>query len=56
MQGNLMQIFVPLIFSLLVEAKGGREGNVVNSCLETLACIVGHMRWDNYFSLLMRAF
>lgn len=55
-EGNLMQIFVPLFFSLLFEAKGDREGNVVNSCLETLACIAGHTRWDSYFSLLMRAF
>lgn len=56
MQGNLMQIFVPLFFSLLFEAKVDREGNVVNSCIETLACIAGHIRWHSYFSLLMRAF
>lgn len=55
-EGTLMQIFVPLFFSLLFEAKGDKEGNVVNSCLETLACIAGHIRWDSYFSLLMRAF
>jgi len=29
-KGNLMQIFVSLFFSLLLEAKGDREGNVVN--------------------------
>jgi len=51
-----MQTFVPLFFSLLFEAKGDREGNVVNSCLETLDCIVGHIIWDSYFSLLMRVF
>jgi U3 small nucleolar RNA-associated protein 20 len=56
MWGNLMQIFVPLFFSFLFEVKGGREGNVVNYFLETLACIVGHIIWDSYFNLLIRAF
>jgi hypothetical protein len=37
------QIFVPLFFNLLFEAKGDREGNVVNYCLETLDYIVGHI-------------
>ncbi|KAH9312457.1 hypothetical protein KI387_027492, partial [Taxus chinensis] len=53
---TLMQIFVPLFFSLLFEARSDKEGHVISSCIETLASISGRIRWESYFSLLMRCF
>ncbi|XP_057867600.2 uncharacterized protein LOC131074886 isoform X2 [Cryptomeria japonica] len=52
----LMQIFVPLLFNMLLESKSDKEGHVISSCIETLACISGRIRWESYFSLLMRSF
>ncbi|XP_010257842.1 PREDICTED: small subunit processome component 20 homolog [Nelumbo nucifera] len=52
----IKKIFVPLFFSMLFDVKDGKGEHVRNACLETLACISGHMKWDSYRAFLVRCF
>jgi hypothetical protein len=40
----------------MFEAKGDKEGNLVEAAVETLASIARQLQWDPYFGLLMRSF
>ncbi|CAM6068321.1 unnamed protein product [Sphagnum tenellum] len=55
-QGALLRIFVPLFMNSMFEAKGDKEGNLVEAAVETLASIARQLQWDPYFGLLMRSF
>jgi U3 small nucleolar RNA-associated protein 20 len=55
-QGALLRIFVPLFMNPIVEATGDKEGNLVGSAIETIACIAKQLQWEPYFGLLMRSF
>ena len=55
-QGALLRIFVPLFMNPIVETTGDKEGNLVGSAVETIACIAKQLHWEPYFGLLMRSF
>ena len=40
----------------IFEAKGDKEGNLVGTAIETIACIASQLQWEPYFGLLMRSF
>ncbi|KAI5069079.1 hypothetical protein GOP47_0015380 [Adiantum capillus-veneris] len=55
-QGILVRIFEPLFTHSLFEAKGDKDGNLVQAAVEVIACIASQLQWDPYYSLLMRLF
>ncbi|MCO5578548.1 hypothetical protein L7F22_032391 [Adiantum nelumboides] len=55
-QGTLVRIFEPLFTHSLFEAKGDKDGNLVQSAIEVIANIAAQLQWDPYYSLLMRLF
>ncbi|KAL5542673.1 hypothetical protein UlMin_010383 [Ulmus minor] len=50
------KVFVPLFFNMLFEENDKKGGEIRNACVDALASISGHMKWDSYYSLLMRCF
>lgn len=55
-QGIIRKVFVPLFFNMLFEMQEGKGEHVKNACIEALASISGQMKWDSYYSMLMRCF
>ncbi|PON57236.1 Coatomer beta subunit [Trema orientale] len=55
-EGIINKVFVPLFFNMLFEVQEGKGEHVRNACIEALASISGQMKWDSYYSLLMRCF
>ncbi|XP_062109162.1 uncharacterized protein LOC133819824 isoform X2 [Humulus lupulus] len=55
-EGIINKVFVPLFFSMLFEVQEGKGEHVRDACIEALASISGQMKWDSYYSLLMRCF
>lgn len=41
---------------MLFEMHEGNGENIKNACIEALASISGQMKWDSYYSMLMRCF
>eukprot|EP00897_Mesotaenium_endlicherianum_P002352 jgi/Mesen1/2144/ME000152S01235 len=55
-QGACMRVLVPVFEHSLFEARGDKEGNLVDAAVRTLAAIAGSLAWDPYYGLLMRFF
>lgn len=55
-EGIIRKVFVPLFFNMLFEMQEGKGEHVKNACIEALASISGQMKWDSYYSMLMRCF
>ncbi|KAH7288543.1 hypothetical protein KP509_31G030600 [Ceratopteris richardii] len=55
-QGTLVRVFEPLFTHSLSEGKGDKDGNLVQSAVETIACIATQLQWDPYYGLLMKLF
>eukprot|EP00271_Cylindrocystis_brebissonii_P004463 TRINITY_DN1612_c2_g3_i1.p1 TRINITY_DN1612_c2_g3~~TRINITY_DN1612_c2_g3_i1.p1 ORF type:complete len:2175 (-),score=483.44 TRINITY_DN1612_c2_g3_i1:572-6958(-) len=53
-QGTLLRIFAPMFQQSLFEARGDKEGNLVDAALQSLAIIARHLAWEPYYGLLMR--
>eukprot|EP00850_Spirogloea_muscicola_P013633 SM000093S24444 [mRNA] locus=s93:494111:510484:+ [translate_table: standard] len=53
-QGALLRIFLPLFQHCLYEARGDKEGNLVEAALQSLAHLSSLLPWEPYYGLLMR--
>ena len=51
-----MTIFVPLFSQSLFEAKGDKEGNLVEAAVASIATMSSQLEWGTYYGLLMRLF
>jgi hypothetical protein len=51
-----MTIFVPLFSQSLFEAKGDKEGNLVEAAVSSIATMASQLEWGTYYGLLMRLF
>lgn len=51
-----MTIFVPLFSQSLFEAKGDKEGNLVEAAVAAIATMSSQLEWGTYYGLLMRLF
>ncbi|XP_022846936.1 small subunit processome component 20 homolog isoform X2 [Olea europaea var. sylvestris] len=55
--GNLSEVitnkvFVPLLFSMLLDVQNGRDEHVKSACIDALASVSGCMKWKQYYALL----
>ncbi|KAM6565406.1 hypothetical protein CsatA_024534 [Cannabis sativa] len=55
-EGIINKVFVPLFFSMLFEVQEGKGEHVRDACIDALASVSGQMKWDSYYSLLLRCF
>lgn len=52
----MSNVFLPLFFDMLFQVQDGKGEHVRNSCIDAISSISSQMRWESYFSLLMRCF
>ncbi|KAL1538795.1 small subunit processome component 20 isoform X2 [Salvia divinorum] len=50
------KVFVPLLFSMLFNARDGKDESIRSACVNALGSISGCMTWDPYIALLVRLF
>ncbi|KAI3837631.1 hypothetical protein MKX03_029756 [Papaver bracteatum] len=49
-------IFVPLFFKMMYDVQPGKGEHIRDACVDSLAAISGHMKWESYLSFLLGCF
>ncbi|RZC52306.1 hypothetical protein C5167_020735 [Papaver somniferum] len=50
------KIFVPLFFKMMYDVQPGKGEHIRDACVDSLAAISGHMKWESYLSFLLGCF
>ncbi|CAH9107367.1 unnamed protein product [Cuscuta epithymum] len=55
-KGVVDRVFVPLIFSMLLDLQNGKGENIRSACIKALASLSKWLDWKAYYGLLLRCF
>ncbi|KAL2486861.1 ARM repeat superfamily protein [Abeliophyllum distichum] len=50
------KVFVPLLFSMLLDVQNGKDEHVKSACMDALASVSSCMNWKQYYALLNKCF
>ncbi|KAL2508708.1 ARM repeat superfamily protein [Forsythia ovata] len=50
------KVFVPLLFSMLLDVQNGKDEHVKSACMDALASVSSCMKWKQYYALLNKCF